>query len=211
MLAGNSSTRNAAHDYGARLRKVLRALRMRQRTFAAHLGFSPGYINDVLQGRTRPSLALIRALRTIYSVSPNYLILGEGTLFLREEGTPVAGGGPPETGARDQLEPGAGRSAFGQLTWLGHPWVADILSRVPTRYVDYLRGHPGQRQHVDPCAAMFLEELVARHPAVEPEEGVRLALQLRATFTRLFGVALRLSRLGQREKLAWLFKTLDAF
>ena len=72
-------------DMGDRLRKVIEALGVRQRQVANRLNFSPGYVNDVLQGRTRPSLLFLAKLRIIYNVSPLHVMMGEGEMFLPPE------------------------------------------------------------------------------------------------------------------------------
>jgi transcriptional regulator with XRE-family HTH domain len=220
MPVDQRAVEDARKEYGERLKRVLRTLSLKQRTFASRLGFSPGYINDVLQGRTRPSLELLKALRTIFNISPNYLILGEGPMFVvpteEEIGykTPSTGEIPAvaeDESAEVALGSTEHGSTFLELTWLGHPWVNELLDRLPDGCCKYLAARPALRKQFDPCAAIILEELLRRDPEMPSEEAVQLALELKRGFIRLIEVAVRLWQAGKTKKLTYLFKTIDAF
>lgn len=72
-------------EMGQRVREVLTTLGMKQRHAAQKIGFRPGYMNDVLQGRTKPSLVFLSKLRVLYNVSPLWVMHGEGPVFLPVE------------------------------------------------------------------------------------------------------------------------------
>lgn len=206
-------------EFGRRLRTVLEALGIRQRLLASKLSFSPGYVNDVLQGRTRPSLTMLTRLRTIYNVSPSFVILGEGPMFMpidldaieEEPGNYGAAAFLPRKSPRDALETPLGLTGYRELTRAGHPWITELLDVLPEPINAFLDENPSFRKQFDPICSIMLEEIEARTPERTPGEKVKLAVELKRAFIKLFETAFRLWSSNNEQKLNYLLKSLDAF
>ena len=205
--------------YGKRMRKVLEILGIRQRHFAAEINFSPGYVNDVLQGRTRPSLGMLTRLRTIFNVSPTYIILGEGTMFMPSEVSEIAEEAATyeamsleaEKTPKELLRSSSKRTAFGELMRVGHPWISELLSILPENLNEFISTHPSARKQFNPLCAIMVEEIAQREPELAPENVVTVAVDVKNAVIKLFETSLRLSKSGQSQKLSYLIKSLDAF
>jgi transcriptional regulator with XRE-family HTH domain len=61
---------------GDRLKAVILSHGLTQKGFAAKVGFSDKYISDIVRGRTKPSLALLQRIRSVFNVSLEWLIAG---------------------------------------------------------------------------------------------------------------------------------------
>ncbi len=64
-------------EIGSRLRGFLEEEGLTQAEFAKTVGFTTGYINDIIRGRTKPSINLLKKMRDIYSVSIEWVLTGE--------------------------------------------------------------------------------------------------------------------------------------
>lgn len=92
---------------GERLKIVILSQGITQKEFAERIGFSDKYISDIVRGRTKPSLALLSQVRSVFNVSTEWLITGVGdsskiTLesFVKESTPPYQ----PYTGVPSQLK-----------------------------------------------------------------------------------------------------------
>lgn len=70
---------------GARIKTLLEARNMSQKEFAMSLGFSPGYVSDILRGRTKPSLEFLIKLGEEYNTTIDWLVTGEGPKFREKD------------------------------------------------------------------------------------------------------------------------------
>jgi transcriptional regulator with XRE-family HTH domain len=61
---------------GGRLKSVVASHGITQKEFAERVGFSDKYISDVVQGRTKPSLALLLQIQSVFNVSMAWLVTG---------------------------------------------------------------------------------------------------------------------------------------
>jgi transcriptional regulator with XRE-family HTH domain len=73
-------------DLGKRLTKVWRALGIDLKDMAKAAGIAQGYMTDLCKGnRTNPGIAVIYKIAKHYRVSLDYLLLGEGEMFLPDK------------------------------------------------------------------------------------------------------------------------------
>ena len=65
-----------------RIRQVMEARKMTQNEFAAFLQQTPGTVSSIFNGRTRPTLNIVNAIkRCIPDISLDWLMFGEGDMF----------------------------------------------------------------------------------------------------------------------------------
>jgi transcriptional regulator with XRE-family HTH domain len=76
----NSSSSNM-DGMATRLSQAIVSLGINQSEFARALGVSPGTISDAVRGQKKPGSELLCAMRTIYGLSIDWLLTGEGTMF----------------------------------------------------------------------------------------------------------------------------------
>jgi transcriptional regulator with XRE-family HTH domain len=70
-------------DLGKRLIKVLRALDIDKKSMAKAAGIAPGYLSELCKGKkNNPGIAVVYKIASHYRVSLDYLLLGEGEMFL---------------------------------------------------------------------------------------------------------------------------------
>lgn len=73
-------------DLGKRLIKVCRALGIDKKDMAKAAGIVPGYMTDLCKGnRTNPGIAVVYKIAKHYRVSLDYILLGEGEMFLPDK------------------------------------------------------------------------------------------------------------------------------
>lgn len=70
-------------DFGNRIKVVRKKLRISQKDFAASIGYSACYLSEIESGRKNPNLAFFFKLLEIHKLNINYLLSGEGDIFLR--------------------------------------------------------------------------------------------------------------------------------
>jgi transcriptional regulator with XRE-family HTH domain len=68
-------------DISKRIAEVIREKSLSQKDFAASLNFTPGYINDILRGRTTPSIRVVERMTRVFNVSANWLLAGKGPRY----------------------------------------------------------------------------------------------------------------------------------
>ena len=72
--------------FSDRLVEVIHSLNVSQREFAESIKLKPSYISDLLHGRAIGfSNKALLALNKNYSVNLNWLLTGEGEMFLEKE------------------------------------------------------------------------------------------------------------------------------
>ncbi|MFN3467397.1 MAG: XRE family transcriptional regulator [Candidatus Brocadiales bacterium] len=93
-MAG-STKRAFKLEIGTRLRGLLEERGITQAEFARSVGFTAGYVNDIIRGRTKPSITLLRKLKDIYKVPMDWVVTGE-SFPAQRYGRPVVVGSPKE-------------------------------------------------------------------------------------------------------------------
>ncbi|HHT9120510.1 MAG TPA: helix-turn-helix domain-containing protein [Candidatus Hypogeohydataceae bacterium YC41] len=61
---------------GNRLKAVILSQGITQKEFAERVGFSDKYLSDIVRGRTKPSLALLLRIQSVFNVSMQWLVSG---------------------------------------------------------------------------------------------------------------------------------------
>jgi transcriptional regulator with XRE-family HTH domain len=64
-------------EMGSRLRGFLGEKGLTQAEFSRAVGFTTGYVNDIIRGRTKPSINLLRRMRDVYGVTVDWVLTGE--------------------------------------------------------------------------------------------------------------------------------------
>jgi len=76
-VRGSNMKKTLKLEIADRLRGFLEERGLPQAEFARTVGFTPGYINDIIRGRTKPSINLLRKLKDIYEVSIEWVLTGK--------------------------------------------------------------------------------------------------------------------------------------
>lgn len=73
-------------DLGQRLQKLRLALGLQQNEMARAAGLNPGYLSELISGkRDNPGIETILKIAVRFNVNLNYLLLGEGEMFLPDK------------------------------------------------------------------------------------------------------------------------------
>lgn len=72
-------------NFGKRLRELRSHLDISQKEFAKRCGVTASFISELEKGKTKPSFDLLIKFCGLFDVSPNWLILGKGKMFLEDE------------------------------------------------------------------------------------------------------------------------------
>lgn len=68
-----------------RIRQLMESQHMTQQTFAEFLGISPATLSSIFNERTRPTLALVAAIKQkLKTVNTDWLLLGTGDMYLSD-------------------------------------------------------------------------------------------------------------------------------
>lgn len=102
-------------EMGNRLRGFLEEKGLTQAEFARTVGFTTGYVNDIIRGRTKPSLALLRKMRDIYAVPMDWVVTG-GSSPVKHYERPVV---------VESLKGGAGKARY-----IAIPMLRNLETRV---------------------------------------------------------------------------------
>ena len=66
-----------------RIRKVMESQRMSQQEFADFIHISPASLSSIFTGRTRPTLAIVEAIKnSLPDISTDWLLFGHGDMFV---------------------------------------------------------------------------------------------------------------------------------
>lgn len=69
-------------ECGERLKEVRAHMKISQKNFAADLGVAASYLSEIESGKTRPGYNFLIKLADVFNVSPNWILLGMGNMFL---------------------------------------------------------------------------------------------------------------------------------
>ena len=67
--------------FAARLAQVIAHIGVNQSEFARRLGISPGFVSEAVRGVKKPGAEFLYAVRTVFGVSIDWLLTGEGTML----------------------------------------------------------------------------------------------------------------------------------
>jgi transcriptional regulator with XRE-family HTH domain len=73
------------NDYGNRLKQLRGDLGVSQKEFAARLGIAASFLSEIEKGKTRPGYNFLIKLAETFKVSPTWLLLGHGGIYLDPE------------------------------------------------------------------------------------------------------------------------------
>ena len=68
-----------------RIRQIMESQHMTQQVFADYIGQSPATLSSIFNGRTRPTLNIVEAIKKkIPNISTDWLMFGSGDMFLSD-------------------------------------------------------------------------------------------------------------------------------
>lgn len=69
-----------------RIRQIMESQHMTQQVFADYIGQSPATLSSIFNGRTRPTLNIVEAIKKkIPNISTDWLMFGSGSMYLEQE------------------------------------------------------------------------------------------------------------------------------
>lgn len=70
-----------------RIRHIMEEQHMSQQVFANFIGSSPATLSSIFTGRTRPTLAIVEAIKNkLPSISTDWLLMGVGSMYVTPSG-----------------------------------------------------------------------------------------------------------------------------
>ena len=79
-----------------RIKQIMESQRMTQQEFADYIGLAPATLSSIFNGRTRPTLNVVEALKKkIPNISIDWLMFGSGEMFITPE-SKISGSDNPE-------------------------------------------------------------------------------------------------------------------
>ena len=86
-----------------RIKEIMIAQHMTQQVFADYIGQSPATLSSIFNGRTRPTINIVEAIKKkIPNISTDWLMFGSGDMFLPDSSTSPS---PEGTHFHDDLSP----------------------------------------------------------------------------------------------------------
>lgn len=79
--------RDFIKDIPERLKAIRRALSLNQSEVIKKTGINQSFYSDIENGKKTPSFDFIVRIAEVYNISLDYLILGEGAMFLKDKET----------------------------------------------------------------------------------------------------------------------------
>ena len=71
-----------------RIRQIMESQHMTQQVFADYIGQSPATLSSIFNGRTRPTLNIVEAIKKkIPNISTDWLMFGAGDMYLPDPGS----------------------------------------------------------------------------------------------------------------------------
>lgn len=68
-----------------RIRQLMEVQHMTQQSFAAFLGMSPAILSSIFNGRTKPTLNTVEAIKTkIPKINTDWLVFGKGDMYISD-------------------------------------------------------------------------------------------------------------------------------
>ena len=90
-----------------RIRQIMESQHMTQQVFADYIGQSPATLSSIFNGRTRPTINIVEAIKKkIPDISTDWLMFGSGSMYLDQK--------TPDEGAPTYPDSGAEPSLFNQ-------------------------------------------------------------------------------------------------
>lgn len=71
--------------FGQRVKDVRDSLDISQKDFAEKLGTANSFISDIETEKTKPGYGILMKMAHTFNVSPNFILLGKGKMFLGEQ------------------------------------------------------------------------------------------------------------------------------
>ena len=69
-----------------RIRQIMESQHMTQQVFADYIGQSPATLSSIFNGRTRPTLNIVEAIKKkIPNISTDWLMFGSGDMYLNDQ------------------------------------------------------------------------------------------------------------------------------
>ena len=70
-----------------RIKQIMESQRMTQQEFSDYIGLAPATLSSIFNGRTRPTLNVVEALKKkIPNISVDWLMFGSGDMFIAPQG-----------------------------------------------------------------------------------------------------------------------------
>jgi len=76
------SDKEQLEEFGRRLRQARQEMKMLEADFASRLEISDRFLKELETGHITPAFDLLHKLYTLYKISLNYLVEGDGEAFL---------------------------------------------------------------------------------------------------------------------------------
>ncbi len=74
---------------------------MTQKTFAGFIGMSEGSLSSIFNGRTRPTLNIVEAIKNkVPAINTDWLMFGKGKMYDDDKGSPDDNASTPEGGSQ---------------------------------------------------------------------------------------------------------------
>lgn len=80
-----------------RIKHIMEEQHMSQQVFADFIGLSPATLSSIFNGRTRPTLNIVEAIKNkIPDISTDWLLMGVGQMYVNSSPTPTEEGTPQQ-------------------------------------------------------------------------------------------------------------------
>ena len=90
-----------------RIRQIMESQHMTQQVFADYIGQSPATLSSIFNGRTRPTLNIVEAIKKkIPNISTDWLMFGSGEMFLPDQNS--------ENGSLEMADQGSDGTSMNQ-------------------------------------------------------------------------------------------------
>ena len=86
-----------------RIRQVMESQHMTQQVFADYIGLAPATLSSIFNGRTRPTLNVVEALKKKFpDINTDWLMFGSGEMYQNTAENPASAPSASEKGIFDQ-------------------------------------------------------------------------------------------------------------
>ncbi len=131
-----------------RIEGFLRERSLSQKDFADALGFTPGYINDILRGRTTPSIRVVERMTQVFNISADWLMSGKGRKYGERRGRDWDE--KVEVVTPEELSKGGGKFGRRRNDFIALPVLDDTnVSQLHKKATD-ITAFPAEHYHVVP-------------------------------------------------------------
>lgn len=88
-----------------RIKQIMDAQQMSQQAFAAFIDISAATLSSIFNGRTKPTLTIVEAIKTkIPNINTDWLMFGSGTMFKSPTETPAVSPSPTSSKSEPMLD-----------------------------------------------------------------------------------------------------------